>query len=70
MEHALDLMVPASKNLKVLRGALWAPPPPPRGGPSGPPSDFSDFWLQSHPLLTPHPLTVTGHQRSYWWAKI
>ena len=50
MEHALDLMVPASKNLKVLRGALQAPPPHPWGGPSGPPSGPpSDF----APIVTP-----------------
>ena len=45
-------------------------PPTLQGGPLGPPSDFSDFWLQSHPLLTPHPLTLTGHRRGYFWGKI
>ena len=43
MEHALDLMVPASKNLKVLWGDLCPPPLPPGGGPLGPLQTFQIF---------------------------
>ena len=73
MLHALDLMVPASKDLTEWEKSYGGP----YGGPTGPPPlpppgvalwdplrtlpTGSDFGLQSHPLLELHPMTVVGH---------
>ena len=53
--YIINLRAPA------LGGALRAPLQAPlQTLPTG-----SDFWLQSHPLLELHPVTIVGHRHGY-----